>query len=140
MIIIKKELLTRIIGQCQEKFPNEACGILAGRNNIAEKVYPLTNISDNPKLCYVIDPKEQLSIFKQLRNENLEMLAIFHSHIDVEAYPSKKDVELAFYPDSSYIIISLSNQRTPQARSFRIVEGKIEEEELEVEEKTDEPR
>ena len=113
---------------------------MAGRNNIAEKVYPLTNISDNPKLCYVIDPKEQLSIFKQLRNENLEMLAIFHSHIDVEAYPSKKDVELAFYPDSSYIIISLSNQRTPQARSFRIVEGKIEEEELEVEEKTDEPR
>jgi len=140
MLILKKELLTRIIGQCQEKFPNEACGILAGRNNIAEKVYPLTNISDNPKLCYVIDPKEQLSIFKQLRNENLEMLAIFHSHIDVEAYPSKKDVELAFYPDSSYIIISLSNQRTPQARSFRIVEGKIEEEELEVEEKTDEPR
>src|SRR3989338_9221731 len=136
MLILKKELLTRIIGQCQEKFPNEACGILAGRNNIAEKVYPLTNISDNPKLCYVIDPKEQLSIFKQLRNENLEMLAIFHSHIDVEAYPSKKDVELASYPDSSYIIISLSNQRTPQARSFRIVEGKIEEEELEVEEKT----
>lgn len=132
MLTLKKELLTRIIGQCQEKFPNEACGILAGRNNIAEKVYPLTNISDNPKLCYVIDPKEQLSIFKQLRNENLEMLAIFHSHIDVEAYPSKKDVELAFYPDSSYIIISLSNQKTPQARSFRIIEGKISEEEFKI--------
>ena len=132
MLILKKELLTRIIGQCQEKFPNEACGILAGRNHRAEKVYPLTNISDNPKLCYVIDPKEQLSIFKQLRNENLEMLAIFHSHIDVEAYPSKKDVELAFYPDSSYIIISLSKQKTPQARSFRIIEGKISEEELKI--------
>ena len=132
MLSLKKELLTRIIGQCQEKFPNEACGILAGRNNRAEKVYPLTNISDNPKLCYIIDPKEQLRIFKQLRDENLEMLAIFHSHIDVEAYPSKKDVELAFYPDSSYIIISLSKQKTPQARSFRIIEGKISEEELEI--------
>lgn len=132
MLTLKKELLTRIIGQCQEKFPNEACGILAGRNNAAEKVYLLTNISDNPKLCYIIDPKEQLSIFKQLRSDNLEMLAIFHSHIDVEAYPSKKDVELAYYPESSYIIISLSNQKTPQVRSFRIVEGKISEEELKI--------
>lgn len=132
MLTLKKELLTQVIGQCQREFPSEACGILAGRNNTVEKVYPLTNISDNPKLCYVIDPKEQLNIFKQLRDENLEMLAIFHSHIDVEAYPSKKDVELAFYPDSSYIIISLSKQKTPQARSFRIVEGKIEEEEFKI--------
>lgn len=130
MLTLKKELLTRLIGQCQKEFPNEACGILAGRNNIAEKVYPLTNISDNPKLCYAIDSKEQLTIFKQLRNENLEMLAIYHSHINVEAYPSKRDVELAFYPDSSYIIVSLASLRPPVARSFRISEGKISEEEL----------
>lgn len=130
MLTLKKELLTQIIGQCQKEFPNEACGILAGRNNTAEKVYPLTNISDNPKLCYVIDSKEQLTIFKQLRNENLEMLAIFHSHIDVEAYPSKRDVGLAFYPDSSYIIVSLAALRPPVARSFKINEGKITEEEL----------
>ncbi|OGX52129.1 MAG: hypothetical protein A3G37_02570 [Omnitrophica WOR_2 bacterium RIFCSPLOWO2_12_FULL_46_30] len=130
MLTLKKELLTRLIGQCQKKFPDEACGILAGRNNIAEEVYPLTNISDNPKLCYAIDSKEQLTIFKQLRNENLEMLAIFHSHIEVEAYPSKRDVELAFYPDSSYIIVSLAGLRPPVARSFRISEGKISEEEL----------
>src|SRR3989338_2053541 len=130
MLTLKKELLTRLIGQCQKEFPDEACGILAGRNNIAEEVYPLTNISDNPKLCYAIDSKEQLTIFKQLRNENLEMLAIFNSHIEVEAYPSKRDVELAFYPDSSYIIVSLAGLRPPVARSFRISEGKISEEEL----------
>lgn len=132
MLTLKKELLTQVIGQCQREFPSEACGILAGRNNTVEKIYPLTNISDNPKLCYVIDPKEQLNIFKQLRDENLEMLAIFHSHIDVEAYPSKKDVELAFYPDSSYMIVSLSNPKAPVARSFRIVEGEINEEELRI--------
>ena len=130
MLTLKKELLNRLIGQCQEEFPNEACGILAGRDNIAQKIYPLNNISDNPKLCYLIDSKEQLTIFKQLRNENLEMLAIFHSHIDVVAYPSKRDVELAFYPDTSYIIVSLASLRPPVARSFRISEGKISEEEL----------
>ena len=132
MLTLKKELLTKLIEQCQREFPNEACGILAGRNNTIEKVYPLTNISDSPKLCYAIDSKESLSLSKQLRNENLEMLAIYHSHIDVEAYPSKKDVELAFYPESSYIIISLSKQKNPSARSFRIVEGKISEEEFKI--------
>jgi proteasome lid subunit RPN8/RPN11 len=130
MLTLKKELLARLIGQCQKEFPNEACGILAGRNNIAEKVYPLTNISDNPKLCYAIDSKEQLTIFKQLRDENLEMLAIYHSHINVEAYPSKRDVDLAFYPDSSYIIVSLALLQPPVARSFKISESKISEEEL----------
>lgn len=130
MLTLKKELLARLIEQCQKEFPNEACGILAGRNNTAEKVYPLTNISDNPKLCYLIDSKEQLTIFKQLRNENLEMLAIYHSHLDVEAYPSKRDVELAFYPDSSYIIVSLAAPRPPVVRSFKISEGRITEEEL----------
>lgn len=132
MLTLKKELLTRLIGQCQKEFPNEACGILAGRNNIAEKVYPLTNISDNPKLCYLIDSKEQLTVFKQLRNENLEILAIYHSHLDVEAYPSKRDVELAFYPDSSYIIVSLALLRPPVVRSFKISEGKISEEEFKI--------
>lgn len=132
MLTLKKELLTQVIEQCQKEFPNEACGILAGRDNIAEKVYPLINISDNPKLCYVIDSKEQLTIFKQLRNENLSVLAIFHSHIEVEAYPSKRDVELAFYPDSSYIIVSLARLRPPVTRSFKISEGKITEEEFKV--------
>ena len=132
MLTLKKELLTQLIGQCQREFPSEACGILAGRNNTIEKVYPLANISDNPKLCYAIDSKELLSLFKQLRNENLEMLAIYHSHIDVEAYPSKKDVELAHYPESSYIIISLNKQKNPSTRSFRIAEGKISEEELKI--------
>lgn len=132
MLTLKKEILTQVIGQCQKEFPNEACGILAGINNTIEKAYPLANISDNPKLCYLISPKEQLAFFKQLRNENLQMLAIYHSHIDVEAYPSKKDVELAFYPESSYIIISLSKQKNPSTRSFRIVEGRISEEEFKV--------
>src|SRR3989338_4678848 len=129
-VLIKRDIYEELIRQCLKDPAREVCGILAGRDKIIEKIFPLTNISDSPKLCYHIDPKEQLAVFKCLRADELELAAIYHSHVDNPAYPSAKDIELAFYPESSYIIVSLSDPKAPVARSFRIVEGKIEEEEL----------
>ena len=131
-IFISQAIYQELIQCCLKDPDKEACGILAGKNRKIEKIFPLANISESPKLCYHIDAKEQLTIFKELRKQALEMVAIYHSHVDSQAYPSQKDIELAFYPDSSYIIISLSSPGQPQARSFKIVEGKIEEEELEI--------
>jgi len=129
-ILIKRNVYEELVRQCLKDPAKEVCGILAGKGRAIEKIFPLANISDSPKLCYHIDPKEQLAVFKQLRNQGLELSAIYHSHVDSQAYPSAKDIELAFYPESSYVIISLSKQKPPEARSFRIIEGKIEEEEL----------
>jgi len=129
-VLIKRDIYEELIRQCLKDPAREVCGILAGRDKIIEKIFPLANISDSPKLCYHIDPKEQLAVFKELRKQDLELTAIYHSHVDSPAYPSAKDIELAFYPESSYIIVSLFDPESPVARSFRIVEGKIEEEEL----------
>ena len=81
----------------------------------------------------MIDSREPLKLFKELRTQNLEMVAIYHSHVDAQAYPSQRDIEMASYPESSYIIVSLSDPKSPVARSFRIVDGKISEEELVIE-------
>lgn len=129
-VLIKRDVYEELIRQCLKDPAKEVCGILGGKGRAIEKIFILANISDSPKLCYHIDPKEQLSVFKQLRNQGLELSAIYHSHVDSPAYPSAKDIELAFYPESSYIIVSLSNPKSPVARSFRIIEDKIEEEEL----------
>lgn len=132
-VLIKQAVYDQLISWCLKDPAKETCGILAGRDKKIEKIFPLANISDSPKLCYHIDPKEQLGVFKELRRQELELTAIYHSHVDSPAYPSARDIELAFYPESSYIIVSLSNPKAPMARSFRIVEGKISEEELVVE-------
>ena len=129
-VLIKQAVYDQLISWCLKDPAREACGILGGRGKRIEKIFPLTNISDSPKLCYHIDPKEQLAVFKELRKQGLELTAIYHSHVDSPAYPSARDIELAFYPESSYIIVSLSDPKSPVARSFRIVEGKIEEKEL----------
>jgi hypothetical protein len=42
-------------------------------------------------------------------------------------------VELAFYPEASYIIISIKDKDNPTVRSFRIIQGKISEEKVKIE-------
>jgi proteasome lid subunit RPN8/RPN11 len=66
-------------------------------------------------------------------DEGLELAGIYHSHTHSEAYPSETDRRLAFYPDSRYLILSLSDRENPVLKAFRIEEGgEVAEEELSI--------
>jgi len=130
-LIIKKAHLDEMISHARKEFPNEACGILAGKEKKVSKVYKMTNTEKNP-MRYFMDSKEHFKIIKAMRSEGLQMVGIYHSHPNVRPYPSSHDVELAFYPDSSYVIVSIINS-IPEVRSFRIVNGIVNEEELKLE-------
>lgn len=129
---IRKNLLEQMIEHSKREFPNEACGILSGSQGRVEKVYEMTNTDKSPQ-TFFMDAKEQLRVMKEIRNQGQEMIGIYHSHVASEAYPSNHDVELALYPEASYVIISINDKKNPSVRSFKIVEGKITEEELEIE-------
>ncbi len=131
MLRIKKNIFDEIIGHAKENPSAEVCGLLGGGNGRIEKIYKMTNTSETPDLCYFMDPKEQFKAIKDMRKLDLQMLAIYHSHTHSEAYPSAKDVSLAYYSDAYYFIVSLTN--TPNVRAFKIIEGKISEEKIEVE-------
>ena len=131
MIYFPKELFKIIVEQARDESPNECCGILAGKDGWVKKVYKLTNIDASPE-SFSVDPKEQLKVMKEIRTLGLEMLGIYHSHLASSAYPSNRDVELAFYPDVYYLIISLKDKDNPQVRAFRIIEGKIIEKEIKI--------
>lgn len=132
MIALPKKIYDRMVAHAKEGFPNEACGILAGpKAGAVSEFYPMKNV-DNSAISYFMDPKEQLLIFKQMRQASLEMCGIFHSHVASEAYPSQKDVRLAFYPDVSYLIVSLSEMEKPALRSFRVLDEKVTEEEIKI--------
>ena len=124
-LIIPSDIFTEMLAHCKAGCPNEACGILAGKGNEASKIYKLTNIEKSP-VSYFMDSKEQFKVMKDMRENNLSMLAIFHSHPSSGAYPSAKDVSLAFYEETVYIIVSLMEEE-PSAKGFVIKEGSIEE-------------
>lgn len=124
-IIIPRQIIDEMIAHCKECYPNEACGILAGIDNEVKNIYKMTNVENSP-VSYLMDPKEQFKVMKEIRTNNLSMLAIYHSHPSSVAYPSAKDMSLAFYEDAIYIILSLL-EKEPILRCFNIRDGKIKE-------------
>lgn len=135
MIYLTKEQFFEIINHCQTEYPKEACGILAGKivqssNFIVKQIYKMTNISENPQTCFYMKPEEQIKVNKEMRQSGIEMVGIYHSHSTTIAYPSERDVSMAFYPEVDYVIISLRNFNNPEVGNFKIVEGKIIEEKI----------
>lgn len=138
-----------IIAHAKREAPNEACGILAGppspqKNFRADKlrrvnkirkvtkIYRMTN-ADKSAQTFFMDPKEQFKVMKEIRNLGLKMTGIYHSHPHTDAYPSAHDVELAYYPEALYVIVSIKDKDNPSIRAFEIIEGKIKEEEVNIE-------
>ena len=131
MLRISTALAADMVAHAQAEHPKEACGILGGREGVAAAVYRMTNIDHSP-ISYQMEPKEQLQVMKRLRAAEQEMVAIYHSHTASAAYPSPVDVRLAVYPEVSYVLVSLQDQAHPALKSYRIVEGAVTEEPLEV--------
>jgi proteasome lid subunit RPN8/RPN11 len=113
------------------EFPNECCGLLAGKDGVPVKVFPMRNLDASP-VSYHLDAKEQLQVFDQIDESGWDLLAIYHTHTHSEAYPSDTDRNQAFYPDAYYMVLSLSDRDRPVLRAFRIVDGEVSEEELKV--------
>ena len=124
-LIIPRIIFDEMIAHCKKGHPYEACGILAGEENMVSKIYPMTNIEKSP-VSYLLDSKEQFNVMKDMRENSLSMAAIFHSHPSSAAYPSVTDVNLAFYEDAVYVIVSLI-ESSPVVKGFSIKEEKIEE-------------
>lgn len=102
MLRIRREIYQRMIDHCVESLPYEACGILAGKD-IVTAIYKIRNTEDSP-VSYFMEPKELLRTLKDIKSNNIEMLALYHSHPTAMAYPSQRDLELALY-EVYYLIV-----------------------------------
>ncbi|MGB9699927.1 MAG: M67 family metallopeptidase [Thermodesulfobacteriota bacterium] len=128
-INIPKVFLEKMITHAFQEYPLECCGILAGKNCKVWKIFPMKNM-ERSSSSYFMDPEEQYQVFKEIEQEELELLAIYHSHPHSPAYPSPKDIELAFYPETSMIIISLLNPQKPSIKAFQVKERKVKKQTL----------
>jgi proteasome lid subunit RPN8/RPN11 len=131
MLTLPRDFVDEMIAHAREDDPNECCGILAGSNGDAAQLYRAINSEASP-YRYNVDPKDLLRIYREIEKKDWDVLAIYHSHTHTEAYPSPTDVRLAAWPDAYYIIVSLEDKAKPAVRAFRITDGNITEEDLEV--------
>lgn len=123
---IPSSLIQAMVEYCRLNLPYEACGLLGGKNNRATKFIPMRNLAVSTTR-YEMDPQEQLQAFRALQKENLDLVAIFHSHPVTEAYPSKTDVEFAsFWEETYFVILSFRfGLDKPEVRAFRIIGQKV---------------
>ena len=132
MLKVAAAALEKMLGHCRKDYPNEACGYLAGRGNEVDRAYPVRNDAASPT-WYEMNASDQLKAQKEIRRLGIEHLAVYHSHVATEAYPSARDVERATavqdFFDGYYVLVTLKDS-VPRARAFRIRDAHVAEEEL----------
>ena len=100
--------------------PNEACGLIAFRDGVAERYLPAENAAASP-YRFELRPRDPMDFF--LEDEGYE-LAVFHSHPASPARPSRTDVEnIGLWEGRPYVILSLA---TGDVAAFTIRDGRIE--------------
>jgi len=117
-----------MVGLAYDGLPDEACGLLAGPpgSSRVTRFYPCRNAAESAKV-YTIDPKDHLRADRDAEDRGLEIIGVMHSHTHTDAYPSPTDVAQAPDPGWHYVIVSLRAEE-PTLRSYRIVDGTIDEE------------
>lgn len=102
--------------------------MVAARGGEAVRIYRARNAAASP-LRYELDGAEQYRIQMEIEDAGLDLGAIYHSHTRTEPYPSQTDINLAFYPESLYVIVGLAGAE-PDVRAYTIRDGRVQEAEL----------
>jgi proteasome lid subunit RPN8/RPN11 len=121
-----------ICGLAFREYPLEMCGLIAGvpDEGRALRFYPCRNIAESAKV-YTIDPRDHYRAEIDADAREWEIIGVVHSHTHSEPYPSPTDVAQAPDPGWHYVIVSLKRD-APELRSYRIVDGEISEEPVEL--------
>ncbi len=130
MIKITANVVAGLISHAKDKAPIEACGYLAGKDDVIILQYRMKNM-DASEAHFSLDPKEQFDVVKDMRKRGFSLAGVYHSHPLSPARPSQEDLKLANDPDLSYVIVSL-NGEAETVKSFRTKEDRAENEEIEI--------
>lgn len=133
MLVIRSDLVEAMIAHARADHPDEACGVLAGPegSDRPERHIPMVNAERSPTF-YRFDSLEQLKVWRAMDDSDEVPVVIYHSHTATEPYPSRTDIALASQPDSHYVLIGTRNPHDHELRSYRIRDGVVTEERVDV--------
>jgi proteasome lid subunit RPN8/RPN11 len=122
-----------IVAHARRDHPDEACGVVAGPlgSDRPERMIEMVNAERSPTF-YRFDPSEQLKVWRAMDDADEEPVVIYHSHTATEAYPSRTDISFASEPNAHYVLVSTREPDSVEFRSYRIVEGVVTQEPVEV--------
>jgi [CysO sulfur-carrier protein]-S-L-cysteine hydrolase len=133
VLVIRADLVDEIVAHARRDHPDEACGVVAGPEDSdrPERFVPMLNSARSPTF-YEFDSGDLLRLYRDMDTRGEVPVVIYHSHTATEAYPSRTDISYASEPEAHYVLVSTREPHTHEFRSFRIVDGVVTEEDVEV--------
>jgi [CysO sulfur-carrier protein]-S-L-cysteine hydrolase len=117
-----------LVEHARAEAPNECCGYMRMNDGSVEQTFRAENLRASP-YGYELDPKS-LFAANDLDDDG-HGVGIYHSHPRSAPEPSQTDINLAHYPHWLYLIVSLAGE--PEIRAWRIADGRVTEEPIELE-------
>ncbi len=122
MINVEKGAWDVMVAHAESKFPNECCGAMIGKIDDDVKrvtlAVPLENAYEGAQGArYELRPEDLLKADREARAAGLDLIGIFHSHPDCDAYFSKTDLENSC-PWYSFVVLSVKAGKFDHAASF----------------------
>lgn len=135
MLEISQNFVDAIIAQSRAEYPDECCGVILGPTGSgkAARLKPMINAAHSPTF-YEFDSKDLLALYREIDDNDEEIVVIYHSHTETEARPSRTDIAYASEPLAHYVLVSTREAIAPaiEFRSFRIIDGDVTEEEVSI--------
>ncbi|RMW37878.1 MAG: M67 family peptidase [Nitrosopumilus sp.] len=104
--IADKKILTQ---HAENEKPNESCAILFGKENTVSEVFLTKNIEESP-VNFTISNEQLIEGYKIAEEKKVEVIGIFHSHPNSEAYPSNTDKKFMQSNPVAWVIYSGANK------------------------------
>jgi proteasome lid subunit RPN8/RPN11 len=130
---IDRAIHDAIVAHARRDHPDEACGVVAGPEGSDRPVrfIEMLNAARSPTF-YEFDSADLLALYKQMAARDEEPVVVYHSHTATEAYPSRTDIAYASEPNAHYVLVSTRAPDSTEFRSYRIRDGEVTEESVEV--------
>lgn len=130
-LTISRAFVDAIVEQSRAEYPDECCGVILGPvgKDDPVRLKPMINAAHSPTF-YEFDPKDLLALYREADDNDEEIVVIYHSHTETEAFPSRTDIAYAGEPGAHYVLVSSRKEIAPaiEFRSYRIIDGVVTEE------------
>lgn len=122
MITIEPEAWAVMVSHAEKTYPNECCGAMFGANNGSGKTVQvavaLKNVFEGEQHArYELRNEDLLTADNEARKRGMELIGIFHSHPDADAYFSATDLANSS-PWHSFVVLSVKRGKFDHANSF----------------------
>jgi len=122
MIRIEAEPWDAMVAHARETYPNECCGAMLGSTDGDQKTVRIAlrlhNAFEGAQAArYELRPEDLLAADKAARERSMDLIGIYHSHPDCDAYFSKTDLQNSC-PWYSFVVLSIQKGEFHHANSW----------------------